>query len=114
MAGIRKSRQSPSRFVQRRGGDGVNLAVERSLTPPSPDTLPRLEKISADSPPTVLRHYLLAYYDLERLQKMTAALNIDWEQIGYGSKKTRVRELLLYLYRRNRVDELIDLMQESR
>lgn len=99
--------------VQRSQMSALALAVERSLTPPPPDTLPRLEKISAASPPTVLRHYLLAYYDLEQLQKMTAALGIDWEQIGYGSKKNRVRELLLYLYRRSRVAELIDLMQES-
>jgi hypothetical protein len=99
--------------VQRNQMSALALAVERSLTPPPPDTLPRLEKINAASPPTVLRHYLLAYYDLEQLQKMTIALGIDWEQIGYGSKKTRVRALLLYLYRRNRVAELIDLMQES-
>ncbi len=99
--------------VQRSQMSALALAVERILTPPPPDTLPRLEKINAASPPTVLRHYLLAYYDLEQLQKMTIALGIDWEQIGYGSKKTRVRALLLYLYRRNRVAELIDLMQES-
>ncbi len=99
--------------VQRSQLSALALAVERILTPPPPDALPRLEKINADSPPTVLRHYLLAYYDLERLQKMTTALNIDWEQIGYGSKKARVRELLLYLYRRNRVGELIDLMQKN-
>ncbi|NKQ34996.1 MAG: hypothetical protein HF973_05190 [Chloroflexi bacterium] len=99
--------------VQRSQMSALALAVERSLTPPPPDTLPRLEKINAASPPTVLRHYLLAYYDLEQLRKMTTALGIDWEQIGFGNKKTRVRELLLYLYRRNRVAELIDLMQES-
>lgn len=89
------------------------LSVERILTPPAPDTLPRLEKITAASPPTVLRHYLLAYLDLEQLQKMAARLGIDWDQIGYGSKKTRVREFLLYLYRRNRVDELVDLLQKQ-
>ena len=100
--------------AQRSQMSALALAVERILTPPPPDTLPRLEKISAASPPTILRHYLLAWYDLERLQKMTAALDIDWEQVGYGSKKNRVRELLLYLYRRNRVGELVDLMQENR
>lgn len=89
------------------------LTVERILTPPTPETLPRLEKITAESLPTILRHYLLAYTDLEKLQKMAIALSIDWEQIGSGSKKTRVRELLLYLYRRNRVDELISLMHEA-
>lgn len=88
------------------------LAVERILTPPAPETLPRLEKINVSSPPTILRHYLLAYYDLEKLQKMSIALGVDWEQLANGSKKTKVRELLLYLYRRNQIDELLALMQD--
>ncbi len=87
------------------------LAVERILTPPAPETLPRLEKLNVSSPPTILRHYLLSYYDLEKLQKMSIALGVDWEQLTNGSKKTKVRELLLYLYRRNQIDELIALMQ---
>ena len=89
------------------------LAIERILTPPEPTNLPRLEKINASSPPTILRHYLLAYYDLEKLQKMSIALGVDWEQLANGSKKTKVRELLLYLYRRNQVDELVELMQDK-
>lgn len=86
------------------------LAVERILTPPHPSKLPRVEHINASSPPTVLRHYLLAYFDLEGLQKLAAELGIDWEQLGSGNKKRVARELLLYLYRRNRIDEMIDLL----
>ncbi len=89
------------------------LAVERILTPPAPTSLPRLEKLSADAPPTILRHYLLAHYDLDGLQTAAAKLDIDWEQLNAGSKQTRVRSLLLYLYRRNRVSELIALMQAT-
>ncbi len=100
--------------VQERGKTAaLALAVERILTPPEPANLPRLEKINVSSPPTILRHYLLAYYDLERLQKMSIALGVDWEQLANGSKKTKVRELLLYLYRRNQIDELIALMQDQ-
>jgi hypothetical protein len=87
------------------------LAVERILTPPPPENLPRLEKITADSPPTILRHYLLAHYDLAQLQQLATNLGIDWEQLGTGNKKEKVRSLLLYLYRRNRIDELIHDMQ---
>jgi hypothetical protein len=32
--------------------------------------------------------------------------------IGGDSKQTKVRNLLLYLYRRNRIEDLIDLMQQ--
>ncbi|MCC6605648.1 MAG: hypothetical protein IT327_20745 [Anaerolineae bacterium] len=101
-------------LTAQRGQTGqLALAVERILTPPAPETLPRLEKISLESPPTILRHYLLAHYDLEKLQKTAVALGIDWEQLTVTSKKSRVRDLLLYLYRRNQVDELIDLMHEN-
>ena len=97
-----------------RGQTGqLALAVERILTPPAPESLPRLEKISLESPPTILRHYLLAHYDLEKLQKTAVALGIDWEQLAVTSKKSKVRDLLHYLYRRNRIDELVNLMHAN-
>lgn len=89
------------------------LAVERILTPIPPENLPRLEKIDSNSPPTVLRHYLLAHYNLAQLDKITADLGIDTEQLGIANKKEKVRNLLLYLYRRNRIDELIELLQTT-
>lgn len=89
------------------------LAVERILTPTPAEHLPRLEKINLSSPPTILRQFLLAHYKLDDLAQIALQLGIDWEQVGAGSKKDRVRELLLYLYRRNRIDELIDLIQNQ-
>ncbi len=89
------------------------LAVERILTPIPEENLPRLEKLNADSPQTVLRHYLLANYSMDELEQMAQKLSVDWDIIAGDSKKSKVRNLLLYLYRRNRVDELIDLMQAS-
>jgi hypothetical protein len=89
------------------------LAVERTLTPPPPEHLPRLERLSPESPPTVLRQYLLAHYDLAELQEAAAALDLDWEQLDNGNKKNKVRSLLLYLSRRNRVGELITWMQNQ-
>lgn len=101
-------------LTDKRGQTGqLALAVERILTPPAPESLPRLEKISLDSPPTILRHYLLAHYDLEKLQKTAVALGIDWEQLAITSKKSKVRDLLHHLYRRNRIDELITLMHAN-
>lgn len=101
-------------LTENRGQTGqLALAVERILTPPAPESLPRLEKISLESPPTILRHYLLANYDLEKLQKTAVTLDVDWEQLSMTSKKSKVRDLLHYLYRRNRIDELIDLMQAN-
>jgi hypothetical protein len=89
------------------------LAVERILTPLPPEHLPRLEKITADSPPTVLRQFLLAHYNLAQLEAIATDLGIDWETLGASSKKERVRTLLQYLYRRNRIGELIAHLQAT-
>lgn len=86
------------------------LAVERILTPVPKENLPRLEKITADSPATVLRQYFLANYDSQQLQAMAAELGVDLEQISNGRKKSQVRDLLLYLMRRGRLEELMALL----
>ncbi len=100
------------RLAEERGQmAALALAVERILTPPPAAHLPRLEKLSVASPPTILRQFLQANYTLSDLSQMAQKLNIDWEDIGGSSKPERVREFLLYLYRRNRIDELLDLMQ---
>ena len=98
--------------AQNEGNSGaLALAVERILTPPPPEYLPRLEKIGVDSPPTILRHYLLTNFSISDLEKTADDLGIDWEQLDAGSKKEKTRSLLQYLYRRNRLKELVDLMQ---
>jgi hypothetical protein len=89
----------------------LTLAVERILTPISPDLLPRPDKIDVNSPRPILRYYLLANYNLTELRQMAAHLGIDWEQLGSDNKKAKVRDFLLYLYRRNRIDELITLLR---
>jgi hypothetical protein len=97
--------------IQRGEAGALALAVERILTPPAPEHLPRLERITVESPPTILRHYLLSHYDVAWLENAAKELEIDWEQIEGTSKKGRVRNLLLYLTRRNRLGELVGLMQ---
>ncbi|MFZ0544690.1 MAG: hypothetical protein WAM60_04600 [Candidatus Promineifilaceae bacterium] len=100
-------------LAEDRGQTGsLTLAVERILTPIPRETLPRLEKINADSSQTVLRYYLIANYTLGELEAMATELGIDWQIIGGTNKQSKVRNLLLFLYRRNRLEELIELMQQ--
>jgi len=87
------------------------VALDRIINPIPAENLPRVDKISADSPPTVLRHYLLAHYTLAELEQMAVALNLDWEQLEMGSKKTKVRSLLVELGKNGRLSELIILLQ---
>lgn len=101
-------------LAQKRGQvDDLALAIERILTPISADHLPRREKLSENLPPTVLRHYLLANYSMGELEQLAAELDVDWELIDGGSKKPKVRNLLLYLSRRNRIPDLIDCLQKD-
>jgi hypothetical protein len=98
--------------AERKGEIGdLTLAVERVLTPIPKEKLPRLEKLSDDSPPTIIRHYLLAYYDLADLENLASKAGIDWELLGGDNKKSKARNLLLHLKRRSRLPELINLLK---
>jgi hypothetical protein len=87
------------------------LAVERILTPIPRENLPRLEKLSADSPHSVLRYVLLARYSQPEIAEMAAGLDVNLENISEANKQAQVRNLLLYLYRRNRIDDLVAALQ---
>lgn len=107
--------ESITRIINRAEQQGkmgaLALAVERLLTPLPPESLPRREKLSVESPPTVLRQYLLAHCSLQTLTDMADSLDVDWERLGTNNKQETARNLLLYLQRRNRLGELIDLLQ---
>jgi hypothetical protein len=99
-------------LAERNGQTGdLALAVERILTPVPAAALPRLEKIDVNSPPTIFRHYLLANYSLNELEQFALNLELDWDNLGTGGKKEKVRNILLYLYRRNRIGDLLALMR---
>ncbi len=89
------------------------LAVERILSPPAPDMLPRLEKITSDSPRPILRYYLLAHVDLAWLAETAVTLGVNWDTAADASQRTKTRELLLSLYKRNEIDALLNVMREA-
>lgn len=89
------------------------LAIERILTPPPAEHLPRLEKLSVDSPRPVWRYFLLANSDLPQLHEYAQAMDIDWEQLPQKSKRTVARELLYYVDRRGRLGDLLAEMKRE-
>ncbi len=91
----------------------LGQAVERVLKPLPAQHLPRLEKLSPESPPTLIRQFLVANYTLADLQAIAADLGVDWEELGDGPKKTRARQLLLYLVRRNQLPRLLARLQKA-
>lgn len=100
-------------LAEQQGQSGqLALSVERILSPIRREDLPRPEKLNADSPPMVLRHYLLAKASNAEIEGMATSLEVDWEYLAGAGKKAKTRNLLLYLQRRNRLQELVDLMKE--
>jgi len=89
----------------------LRLAIERVQSPLAADHLPRIEKISADSPRTVLRQYMLANCTMTDIELIIDNLRIDSDSVPGDTTKARVRNLLLYVDSNDRVEELIELLQ---
>ncbi len=89
------------------------LAVERILTPVPPESLPRPEKLSISSPPTVLRHYLLAHHSLSELASLARRLGVDFEHFEHDTKAKLARNLLRHLQQRNQLGRLITMLHGS-
>jgi hypothetical protein len=90
----------------------LRLAVERIQTPLPPEHLPRIEKIQAGSPQTVLRQYLVANCTLSELESITKTLGVDWNSIPGTTLNAKVRNLLINVARSSNQDELIELLQQ--
>ena len=82
------------------------------MTPLPKENLPRLERLSAETPPHLLRQAIISNYTFATLDDLCTELGIDWQEMGSDAKKTRVRRLLRYLQRRNRLDELFQQLKE--
>lgn len=102
-------------LAEQEGHSGqLALSVERILSPMRREDLPRPEKLSADTPPMVLRHYLLANASSAEIAGMATSLDVDWEYLAGAGKKAKTRNLLLHLQHRNRLQELVELMKALR
>lgn len=91
----------------------LGLGVDRLLSPPAPESLPRLEKITANSPRPILRCYVLAHFDLPSLEKTAETLQIDWQQLPGTTLQGKTRELLAVLYQQQRLTDLITHLQAT-
>lgn len=64
--------------------------------------------------PIILRHILVEYFDENDLRDLCFYLKVDYDSLPAVGKKDKARELIVYLERRNRVSELISLIQSER
>lgn len=83
------------------------LAVERLLSPPTAETLPRLEKITAQSPRPILRYYLLTHLNPGQLQETAVALNLELGTVTESNHQSQTRTVLTTLYQQNCIDDLL-------
>ena len=89
----------------------LNNSIDYILQPIPKENLPRLDKLSMNTPPHLLRQYLNANYSLIELEEIAKKLQLDWEEFGTDGKKSRVRRLLLYVRRPNGLGELITVLK---
>jgi hypothetical protein len=91
--------------------DELELAVERIQNPLPPDHLPRIEKITSDSPPTVLRQYMVQNITGAELESLATDLEIEWPFNQDESTNAKVRFLLISVEKNQKTKDLIDLMR---
>ena len=61
-----------------------------------------------------LRRILVRQFDTNELGTLCFDMNIDWEGLPGDGKGAKVRELLAFLERRGRIDELVNTIRELR
>ena len=96
----------------------IAAGIERSersdassgFAPPSP----KQESSASSLSPTELRQKLITYFNNSELHDLCFDLGIDYESLGGGTRDATVRELILYLQRRDRLGEMIDLCRKMR
>lgn len=67
-----------------------------------------------DSPLTQLRQFITDHYDLEELRTLAFDLAIPYDALPSQGTAAKARELLLYLGRRGRLDELLTELKRGR
>jgi hypothetical protein len=90
----------------------LELAIERVETPLPPEHLPRLEKIQPNSPPTVLRQYMVATYSSSELEQFSTDLGFHRASLQGETLNAQARGLLLFAENSSRKSDLIDLLRE--
>jgi len=80
---------------------------------PEVDTVWERPKISM---PEVLslRDILINYFNLEELRTLTFILGVDYDSLGGEGISGKARELIAYMNRRDRIEELVRVIQMER
>lgn len=63
---------------------------------------------------TTLRDALDRYFDLEEFRGLCAGLKVDFDNLRGEGKNAKARELVAFMERRGRLDELINAIRQSR
>jgi VIT1/CCC1 family predicted Fe2+/Mn2+ transporter len=61
-----------------------------------------------------LQELLDQRFNFEEIRQLTFDMGIEYEDLAGENKKTKVRELIIYLQRRNRLEELVSIASKHR
>ncbi|MCL5996109.1 MAG: tetratricopeptide repeat protein [Chloroflexi bacterium] len=62
----------------------------------------------------ILRQNLIEYFNTDELRSLCFDLGIDWESLAGEGKNAKARELITYMQRRGKLDELMKAVREVR
>jgi hypothetical protein len=61
-----------------------------------------------------LRRLIVTRYNLEEIRTLCSDIGVDYDNLGGEGKEAKARELIAYLKRRNKLNDLIRYLQEDR
>lgn len=99
------------------GETAVSVQQLRQLLQAVPPAVPSRSETNVPSPldnKLSLRDKILQYFNVGELRDMCMALSFDYDDLGGEGRSNKVRELVLYMERHGRTQELIYYCQQTR
>jgi hypothetical protein len=86
---------------------GKSTAASASLAPLKTGTIDATDLVA-------LRKRIVTGYNLEEIRTLCSDIGVDYDNLGGEGKEAKARELVAYLKRRNKLDDLIRFLQDDR
>lgn len=100
-----------SRALDRNQMENLRVAIGHLREPLPAENLPRTMRLKPNTPPMILRHYILQHLTLDQIDQMARELPVDFSDHQDHLKRMRTRQLLWMLIEQQRLASLIDMIQ---
>ncbi len=89
--------------------------AQTTISPAAPRTAasPSVDAVNF-SDPVALRKHIVTRYSLEEIRTLCSDIGVDYDNLAGEGKEAKARELISFLKRRGKLDDLIRYLQEDR